>query len=191
MAIAGAAILASGLKDQQVDPFLLKRSAIPLVVLATAGLAVLAFRVKGVNEAELQGKLNNALPVQAVETIKQQGWDGPLYNDYGWGGYLIWSLQKPVSMYGRNTVYGVAMVLRSNATWNGYAGWDSDPALLRANLIVAQAGAPLIQLLRLQPCLKSAYRDQVAEVFVPSGSVAGTGYAPSSTFCAARQTVEH
>lgn len=188
LAIAGAAIIATGFTQSHGDPFQLRASAIPLVVSASIAFAGLAFFAKGINNSELQERLSSSLPVHAVETIKQQGWEGPLFNDYGWGGYLIWSFQKPVSMYGRNTVYGVEKVLRSNATWNGLDGWDSDPDLLAANLIVAPGGAPLIQCLRQQPCLRSAYRDDVAEVFVArSLSVADAASSPGS-FCAARQS---
>ncbi|MGA8085866.1 MAG: hypothetical protein WCA10_01080 [Terracidiphilus sp.] len=191
LAIAGAAIIAAGLTQSHGDPFQLKASAIPFVVSASVAFAWLAFFAKGINNSELQEKLSSSLPVQAVETIKQQGWVGPLFNDYGWGGYLIWSLKKPVSMYGRNTVYGVENVLRSNATWNGLGGWDSDPELLEANLIVASSGAPLIQLLRLQPCLQLAYRDKVAEVFVSRSSSAIDAASSTTSFCTAKQTAAY
>lgn len=188
LAIAGAGILASGLGESGGDPFRLRAPAIPLVVSASVLFAWLAFLGKGVNNSELQERLSSSLPVQAVETMKKQEWEGPLFNDYGWGGYLIWSFRKPVSIYGRNTVYGVENVLRSNATWNGIPGWDSDPELLEANLIVAQTTAPLIQLLQLQPCLQSAYRDSVAEVFVTRNPPLGDAAAIKTPFCAARQT---
>ena len=188
LAIVGAAILATGFTEQQADPFQLTVTAAPFVVLASIVFAWFAFLGKGINNTELQGKLDSSLPVQAIETIKQQHWEGPLFNDYGWGGYLIWSLQKPVSMYGRNTVYGVERVLRSNATWSGFAGWDSDPDLVSANLIVAPRGAPLIQLLSQQPCLQSAYRDNVAEVFVPRIAPVEDSRVATTPFCTARQT---
>ena len=191
LAIAGAAIIATGLTQSDGDQFQLKASAIPFVVSASVAFAGLAFLGEGINNSELQEKLNSSLPVQAVETIKQQGREGPLFNDYGWGGYLIWSFQKPVSIYGRNTVYGVEKTLRSDAIWNGAAGWDSDPELLKANLIVAADGAPLILSLRQQPCLQSAYRDKVAEVFVPRSSSDGDSASSKTPFCMARQTAAH
>jgi hypothetical protein len=187
LVIACSAILAKRLTIGDANQFRLRSSTIPLVLSVSAVMSALVFFAEGINNSELQQRLSSSLPVQAVETIKKQGWDGPLFNNYGWGGYLVWSLQKPVSIYGRNTVYGVEKVLRSNATWNGFAGWDSDPELVRANLIIAPIGAPLIQLLHLQPCLQSGYRDNVAEVFVPR-SVSAIDTGPSVTpFCAARQ----
>ncbi|HMG87138.1 MAG TPA: hypothetical protein VK574_15500 [Terracidiphilus sp.] len=188
LAIVGAAMLATGFAEQQADPFQLTVAAIPFVVLASIAGGWFALLGKGINNTELQEKLSSSLPVRAVETIKQQRWEGPLYNDFGWGGYLIWSLQKPVSMYGKTSVYEVEMLLRSNATWSGLAGWDSDPDLFAANLIIAPRGAPLIQLLSLQPCLQSAYRDNVAEVFVSRSLSAADAASSTSAFCTARQT---
>lgn len=166
LAIAGSAILASGLTGYPVNKFMLRDSAIPLVASTTALFVSLAFLAMHVDNARLRVKLENSLPVRAVETIKQQGWSGPIYNDYNWGGFLIWWLDRPISLYGRNTDFGVERVFRSFATWNGYPGWDSDPDLVKANLIIAPVGSPLAQLLRLQPCLRLAYDDQLAAVFV-------------------------
>lgn len=187
IAVVGAAILASNMPERPADQFLLKASSIPLITMATVALTTLVLVVMGINESTLQDQLSRSLPVRAVGAIKEHGWTGPIYNDYGWGGYLIWSLHEPVSIYGRNTVYGVEKVLRSNATWNGYAGWDSDPDLLPANLIIAKRDAPLVQLLQLQPCLQAAYEDQDSVVFIPRNIAAGKVDIPSTPFCAARQ----
>ena len=184
LAIVGAALVASNVPEHAEDRFLLKASAVPLVSLGTVALAALAFPLMGIQATELQSRLSESLPVKAVDVIKEHGWSGPLYNDYGWGGYLIWSLQEPVSIYGRNTVYGVEKVLRSDASWNAHAGWDSDPDLLRANLIVAKRGAPLVQLLQLQPCLQAAYEDQNAAVFIPRSV---SGETVTSPYCEARK----
>lgn len=186
LAVSGAALLASNLAEHPEDRFLLTASSIPLLSLSTMAAAALVFFVMGGNETKLHERLGKSLPVQAVDVIEAHGWSGPLYNDYGWGGYLIWSMQQPVNIYGRNTVYGVQSVLRSDATWNGHAGWDSDPDLLQANLIIAKRGAPLVQLLQLQPCMQAAYEDQVTAVFIPRNVPAETVTSPITRFCAAR-----
>ena len=62
-------------------------------------------------------------------------------------------------------------------------GWDSDPDLLRANLIFAPAEAPLVQLLRFQPCLRVAYEDQLAAVFLAQNNQTGD---VANSFCASR-----
>lgn len=187
LAIVGAALLASNVAEHMEDQFLLKVSSIPLLSLSTVAAAALVFFLMGINDTALQERLGKSLPIAAVDAIEAHGWSGPLYNDYGWGGYLIWSMRQPVSIYGRNTVYGVQKVLRSDATWNGQVGWDSDPDLLRANLIIAKRGAPLVQLLQLQPCLQAVYEDPVAVVFIPGKAPAEAANSPVFPFCAARK----
>jgi hypothetical protein len=188
LAIAASAIVASNLAESPAERLSIRGSSIPIMASATALFTVIAFVVMGVSNSGLQAKLENDLPLRAVETIKQQNWGGPIYNDYNWGGFLIWSLNRPVSMYGRNTDYGVERVIRSFETWNGSPGWDSDPDLLTANLIVAQADAPLVQLLRFQPCLRLAYEDQLAAVFIPQNNQANSG---ASGFCGSREKLSN
>jgi hypothetical protein len=189
LAIAGSAILSAGLAKHPEDDPVTLGFALPIAVSATVLYVLLAFVAIGVNNRQLQVKLENDLPVRAVEVMKQQGWGGPIYNDYNWGGFLIWSLNKPVSMYGRNTDFGVEKVIRSSETWDGYPGWDSDADLLKANLVIAQANSPLVQLLRFQPCLRMGYADQLAVVFITNTN-AETATA-ATDFCTRRDKLSN
>ncbi|MGC2613413.1 MAG: hypothetical protein WA354_05220 [Terracidiphilus sp.] len=186
--VAGSAILAAALQSSAGGEFRLGFSAIPFIVLATALLVVLAFKEMRFDNAELQVKMAADLPEHAVEVIKQQHLGGPLYNDLNWGGFLIWSLRLPVSMDGRTNVYGSEKIIRSYETWNANPGWDSDPDLLRANLIFAPAEAPLVQLLRFQPCLRVAYEDQLAAVFLAQNNQTGD---VANSFCASREKLSN
>lgn len=50
----------------------------------------------------------NTFPQDAVRQMKERNlWPGPMYNDYDWGGYLIWSLypQRKVFIDGRTEIY--------------------------------------------------------------------------------------
>jgi hypothetical protein len=191
LTIAGSAILVSNLAQGPTEQFSIRGPAVFILVSATALCAVLAFVVMGVTNSALQTKLETDLPVQAANAIKLENWRGPIYNDYNWGGFLIWSLGRPVSMYGRNTDYGVERVIRSFETWDGAPGWDSDPDLVTANLIIAQAQAPLVQLLRLQPCLQLAYEDQLAAVFIPRKEQATQSRTAAGGFCASRDKLSN
>jgi len=46
-------------------------------------------------------------PVEGARRLKQGEWPGRLYNDYSWGGYLIWHAypERPVFIDGRAEVY--------------------------------------------------------------------------------------
>ena len=46
-------------------------------------------------------------PPRAAAVIEQRGYRGPLFNEYGWGSYLIWRLPAlPVSIDGRADLHG-------------------------------------------------------------------------------------
>jgi hypothetical protein len=50
--------------------------------------------------------------------------------------------------------------------WNGKPGWDSDPELAAANLIVADKKYALTELLRRDGRFRLVFEDQDAAVFV-------------------------
>jgi hypothetical protein len=186
--ISASAILASSLQVKVEMRVRDDLRAIPVVVLATGILVAFAFIVMRFDNADLQAKMRTDLPVHAVELIKQQDLKGPLYNDVNWGGFLIWSLRMPVSIDGRTNLYGSERTIRSFRTWNANLGWDSDPDLLRANLIIAPADVPLVHLLRLQPCLQLAYEDQLAAVFIAQRYQTGD---PTKSFCASKEQLSN
>ena len=80
-----------------------------------------------IDDAHLHVQLAEGLPVRAVEVVKERGWSGPLYNDFEWGGYLIWKLRIPVVIDGRAALYGDERINRSIATWGGQPDWASIP----------------------------------------------------------------
>ncbi|MGA2961627.1 MAG: hypothetical protein ABSD96_08135 [Candidatus Korobacteraceae bacterium] len=56
--------------------------------------------------AEMQQRVTSQYPVRAVEYLRQHPLPGPMYNTYGYGGYLIWSLpEHKVFIDGRADVY--------------------------------------------------------------------------------------
>jgi len=101
-----------------------------------------------------------------VDFIRAHGYSGPIFNDFDWGGYLIWNLRMPVSIDGRANVYGDQRIARSIQTWSGAPGWQLDPDLRSAGLVIGPVGAALTQLLRSDPGFQLAYQDKVAAVFV-------------------------
>jgi hypothetical protein len=179
--IAASAILAQELTGDEKNRFQLTAAFAPLVAVATGLAIALGFCVLHVDNAGLSAKLAQDLPVRAVEVVKANGWSGPLYNDYGWGGYLIWALRMPVSIDGRAALHGDEQLDRSDATWSAQPDWASDPDLRKAGLVIGPARAPLTQLLRTDPRFELAYEDKLAAVFVArkaaSSETAGTAAA--------------
>lgn len=139
----------------------------PVTVIVTSLLLSIGFHVLHIGNARLRAQLEDELPVRAAAFARDKGYPGPLFNDYLWGGYLIWALRQPVSIDGRAALYGDQRIERSIATWNGTPSWDIDPELTNAGLVIGPVQAPLTQLLRLDRSFKLVYEDHLAAVFVP------------------------
>jgi len=139
----------------------------PVVALGMALLAmVAAFSLFDVSNAKLGQLEAKELPVQAVEFVQQNHLAGPLYNEFGWGGYLLWSLHQPVAIDGRAALYGDQRIDRSVSTWEGRPNWASDPQLQSAGMVIGPVSSPLTQLLRTDARFRLAYEDKLAVVFV-------------------------
>jgi hypothetical protein len=136
------------------------------VVRTFAGVGLIGFGMMSAGSIAFQPE--KRFPVAAAAHVREQGYAGPLFNDFNWGGYLIWALPNyPVSIDGRTNVYGDERLSRSMATWQGLPGWEDDPALAAAGVVIADRDRALTELLRLRParwCV--AYEDQRAVVFV-------------------------
>jgi hypothetical protein len=184
--IAASAILAQELKGDDQNRLQAKALAAPFIAAGTALVLLIGFCAMHVDNAQLSTKLAGALPVRAVEVVKEKGWGGPLYNDYTWGGYLIWALRMPVSMDGRQNVYGDQQIDLSDNTWNGRPDWASDPNLQKAGLVIGPVKASLTQLLRMDPRFELGYEDKLAAVFIarktlPSGAAKSSAAAGNLT----------
>jgi putative Ca2+/H+ antiporter (TMEM165/GDT1 family) len=114
-------------------------------------------------------------PAAAVEYVRAHRLPGPLYNHFDWGGYLIWALPDyPVGLDGRTNLYGEERLERAARTWAGADGWDRDPDLLAAGVIIAprrlwDADVPLtVRLRAATDRWQVAYEDDLAAVFVPN-----------------------
>ena len=116
----------------------------------------------------LDAAIAETFPEAATAVVDDRHYPGPIYNHYDWGGYLVWRLpQLLVSMDGRNPLHGDERILRSVATWDGERGWDSDPELLSAGVVIGRTNSALVSLLRGDRRFDLVYEDPLAAVFVP------------------------
>jgi len=137
-----------------------------LAVCLIAVLAV-AWRRYDVNSNWIEMSLAGRYPEAAVRYVETHHLKGPLYNDFSSGGYLIWRLPAiPVSMDGRTNVHGDERVKAYADALRGLPGWEKDPDLNAANLIIWPTKSPLPGLLRCDPRFKQVYSDPQATVFV-------------------------
>jgi hypothetical protein len=129
----------------------------------TCGVAI----QQGLTNQRLHQGVAASYPVEAVQAIEARGDKGPIFNHFNWGGYLIWRLPRlPVSLDGRTNLHGDEKILRCSNTWAGGTGWENDPDLLAANVVIAEKNMVLTNLLQKDPRFQLIHEDAVALVFV-------------------------
>ena len=65
-------------------------------------------------------------------------------------------------------VHGDQRIERSADTWSGLRGWESDPELMKARLVIGGVNNALTNLMRIDSRFKLVYEDAIAVVFVAS-----------------------
>ena len=139
-------------------------------VMVSGGVAVLIgliVVIRHISNANMERETAKLFPVEAAQFVADHDYSGPLYNDFNWGGYLIWRLpQYPVALDGRTNLHGDERILRFGRIWAGSPTWRDDPDLDAANLVIAGAEMPLSGLLLLDSRFEFVHRDDVALVFV-------------------------
>lgn len=139
------------------------------VILALTFAIYLIGLGRQISEPQLETVVERQFPVAAVKFINEKSYSGPLYNPFGWGGYLIWALPRLlVSMDGRTNLHGDQRIARSVNTWSGLRGWESDPELMKARLVIGGVNHALTNLMRMDSRFKLVYEDAIAAVFVAS-----------------------
>ncbi|HSE15677.1 MAG TPA: hypothetical protein VLB46_01405 [Pyrinomonadaceae bacterium] len=106
-------------------------------------------------------------PVAAVEFLKSQRLPGPIYNRYGWGGYLIYQLYPEYRVYidGRADVYGDAFFAEAMQVYDGAGDWARSLDRYGIKTVLISPDAPLASLLRNDRGWKLVYEDKDAIIF--------------------------
>ncbi|HSF67873.1 MAG TPA: hypothetical protein VLA67_10650 [Nitrospiraceae bacterium] len=153
---------------------------VPVTLVVAAGvMCILGYR--GFSEAKIHENTAKIYPIEAAAFVEQQGYTGPLYNHFDWGGYLIWRLPHlKVSMDGRANIHGDDRIKRSIATWTGGSHWSGDLELDGAGVVIAQKDMALSSLLRLDPRFQKTYQDETAVVFMRAPGKASQPDLPAS-----------
>lgn len=109
-------------------------------------------------------------PVAAVEFLKSQHLPGPIYNRYGWGGYLIYQLYPEYRVYidGRADVYGDAFFTEAMQVYDGVGNWKAPLDRYGIQTVIIDPNVALSTLLRSDNEWSKAYEDDQAVIFTRS-----------------------
>jgi hypothetical protein len=119
------------------------------------------FTTRGLDRA-----ISSQYPVNAVNFLRRNPQPGPIYNDLGWGGFLMWYMPDyPVAIDGRNDLYGDELDERFYATQNADTGYDRDPYLDESGVVLLDATLPLAKILTIDPRFKLIYQDAQSVVY--------------------------
>jgi hypothetical protein len=106
-------------------------------------------------------------PAAAVEFLRGHDEAGALFNDYGFGGYLIWKLYpaRLIFIDGRADVYGDALVEEYLRAENGEPGWRATLDKYKAGAVMIRPDAALASLLVGDAGWEKVYEDKQAVIF--------------------------
>lgn len=107
-------------------------------------------------------------PLAAVDAIKDQQLVGPIFNDYNWGGYLIWKLypERRVFIDGRADVYSDAFLFDYISTLNAKPLWREQFQRFDIQTVIIEPRSSLATLLRQEKDWRTAFEDAGSVVFV-------------------------
>jgi hypothetical protein len=134
-----------------------------------AAVIVLLFVVaRGTDFTErgLDRAISSEYPVNAVNFLRRNPQPGPLYNNLGWGGFLMWYMPDyPVAVDGRNDLYGDELDQLFYASQSAENSYLTDPYLNEAGVVLLDATMPLAKVLTADPRFQLIYQDSLAVVF--------------------------
>lgn len=108
-------------------------------------------------------------PVQSILYIQSARPPGNLFNNYNWGGFIIWMLpQYKVFVDGRDIVYGDQIILASDAIERALPGWDLTLDRWKINTVLTENGSALGQAL-IDHQWSLCHSDPVSSVFIRNG----------------------
>jgi hypothetical protein len=140
--------------------------ALNAALLVCVPLALCALRVSSVvrNQARVEAE---KFPAAAVKFLRGRGEAGALFNDYGWGGYLIWKLypERRVFVDGRADVYGDALVEEYLSAEGGERGWRATLDRHNVRAVMIKPDAALASLLREDAGWSKVFEDGQAVIF--------------------------
>jgi hypothetical protein len=107
-------------------------------------------------------------PVQAVDWIGLHSVKGNMFNDFNWGGYLLYRLWPGDQVFidSQSDFYGEAFTRKYAGILNGEGNWDGELRQYKVSWILVIPRTGLDKAANASPAWQKAYEDQVAVIYV-------------------------
>lgn len=147
--------------------FLRQRLAVGVAAAALPVVVLGSYPLRSLQDFLPRFGMAAIFPAGAVEYLRRARPAGPLFNDYGWGGYLVWHLYPDyrVSIDGRVAVYGPRRFADHLEVSEVRPRWRETLDRLGARLVLIRARSPLAIVLKASPDWQLLYEDRLAAVF--------------------------
>lgn len=113
-----------------------------------------------------------ALCIRASEVVKRHAIQGNMYNDYNFGGYLLWSLypNNKVFIDGRLEVYGGQVIEDYYQISHADRGWEERLNQYAVDFLVIRPERQLAQMVIKNPRWELVYFDYNSVIYVRKGT---------------------
>ncbi|HTU40907.1 MAG TPA: hypothetical protein VMF10_04315, partial [Candidatus Aquilonibacter sp.] len=158
----------SGPQSQQ------KRLALPIRTIVNASIVIAMAAFAGIHTAQVvrrepQSEMQQ-FPEHAVAFLQANAPTGPIFNNYDWGGYLVWKLYPSLRVFidGRADVYGDQLLHDFATTYEFKDDWQQTLELWHVQNVLVPPQSALATGLRNAPGWTVAFEDAEAVILTRS-----------------------
>ncbi|MBM2843591.1 MAG: hypothetical protein HW404_1428 [Anaerolineales bacterium] len=111
---------------------------------------LLAWTAVQASPGRTRAHLEAQVPVAAVQSMRELRPDGNLFNDYNWGGYVLWELSPAYSTFvdGRTDVFSAEVFEDYVLLWATQPGWEAAIERWNIAVVLLPPRSPLVTALR-------------------------------------------
>ena len=142
------------------------RARLNLILVAVILFAALAKVLLVLEPESLAEAQEQFLPIKVAEYLNDVRPEGPMFNSYNWGGYLMFAAPDyPVFVDGRTDLYRDDLLLQYLRAATGGRDWRETLDEFSIRLVVVEAGSGLALNLADDPAWMLDYEDEMAVVY--------------------------
>lgn len=161
-AVALEPVLPARPDEEQPGP---RRRILHIVAASVLLVGLGAWLVVQLSPSRNRAHLEAIAPVAAVEALMELRPTGPIFNDYNWGGYLLWAAGEayPTFVDGRTDVFPPDIFEDYLRLWSAQDGWQTAMDEYGIRVVLLPPQAPLVAALS-DSGWAEVFRDETAVV---------------------------